>query len=90
VVLGDVAIESGKIKTEGKSLKNPMMLETPSEQLRPNEYIDTATLELLASWRRQDATDDAEKICAAEQELAEFKQAMNDARAHIGEPLLYP
>ena len=57
-----------------------MTLETPSDQPPVNGSIDAATLELLASWRRQDATDDPEEIRAAEQELAEFKKAMNDAR----------
>jgi hypothetical protein len=52
--------------------------------------IDTASLKLLASWRLQDATDDPEEVRAAEQELAEFKKAMNDARAAAGEPPLYP
>lgn len=52
--------------------------------------IDTATLELLASWRTQDATDNPEELRAAEQELADFKKAMNQRRAAAGEPLLYP
>jgi hypothetical protein len=52
--------------------------------------IDTATLELLASWRAQDATDNAEELRAAEEELADFKKAMNDNRARSGEPRLYP
>jgi hypothetical protein len=52
--------------------------------------VDTATLELLASWRTQDATDDPVDLRAAEQELADFKRAMNEGRAAAGEPLLYP
>jgi len=52
--------------------------------------IDTATLELLASWRAQDATDHPEDLRAAEQELADFKKAMNDNRTSSGEPRLYP
>jgi hypothetical protein len=52
--------------------------------------IDTATLELLAGWRLQDATDDPEKTRAAERELAEFKRAMNDMRFAIGAPPVYP
>ena len=62
----------------------------PMAQPSNDSSIDTATLELLASWRRQDATDNPEEIRAAEQELAEFKRAMNDNRALAGEPLLYP
>jgi hypothetical protein len=56
----------------------------------PNPEIDHATLELLASWRREDATDDPAVIRAAEQSVAEFKKAMNDNRIEAGEPVLYP
>ena len=52
--------------------------------------IDTATVDLLEAWRRQDATDSPEEIRAAEDELAEFKRAMNETRASAGEPLLFP
>jgi hypothetical protein len=52
--------------------------------------VDTATLELLASWRRQDATENPETIRAAEQELIEFKRAMNESRTSTGERLLFP
>jgi hypothetical protein len=55
-----------------------------------NDSVDTTTLDLLASWRRLDATDDPEEIRAAEQELAEFKRAMNDSRAVADELTLYP
>jgi hypothetical protein len=51
--------------------------------------IDTATLELLQGWRLQDAIDDPEEVRAAEQELTEFKRAMNENRTLAGEPLLY-
>ena len=59
-------------------------------QSSANGSIDNATLELLAKWRLEDATEDPEEIQAAEKELAEFKKAMNDNRARSGEPLLYP
>jgi hypothetical protein len=52
--------------------------------------IDTATLELFAKWRAEDATDDPEELRAAEQELAEFKKAMNENRAAPGARLLFP
>jgi hypothetical protein len=55
-----------------------------------NGAIDTATLELLARWRVQDATTDPEQIRAAEQELAEFKKALNESRTVAGEPVLFP
>lgn len=56
----------------------------------PARSIDTATLELFAAWKRQDATTDPEKIRAAELELAEFKKAMNENRLATGERLLFP
>jgi hypothetical protein len=52
--------------------------------------IDTETLELLEAWAREDATDDPEKLKAAQQELDEFKKAMNENRAASGERILYP
>ena len=62
----------------------------PVTHLPGNAPIDTVTLELLAQWRREDATDDPEKIREAEQELAEFKRAMNENRALSGESPLFP
>ncbi len=55
-----------------------------------NGSVDSATLELLASWRRQDFTTDPEQIRAAEEDLAEFKKAMNESRSATGEPVVYP
>ena len=52
--------------------------------------IDTETLELLEAWAREDATDDPEKLRAAQEELDEFKKAMNENRAACGERILYP
>ena len=52
--------------------------------------IDTETLELLETWAREDATDDPEKLRAAQKELEEFKKAMNENRAACGERILYP
>jgi len=54
-----------------------------------NSAVDTATLELLQGWRLQDATDNPEEVRAAEQELTEFKRAMNENRTLAGAPLLY-
>jgi hypothetical protein len=62
----------------------------PPPRQASNGSIDTATLELLARWRQQDATADPEQVRAAERELAEFKKAMNDNRTIAGEPILYP
>lgn len=60
--------------------------------VRPSNdtFIDYATLELLARWRTEDATDNPEELRAAEQELAEFKRAMNENRKQAGELPLYP
>ena len=62
----------------------------PILQSSASESIDSATLDLLASWRIEDATKNPEDVQAAEKELAEFKKAMNDNRTGSGEPLLYP
>jgi hypothetical protein len=62
----------------------------PSAHLPASGSVDSATLDLLEAWRLQDATDDPEALCAAEQELSEFKKTMNESRALAGEPLLYP
>jgi len=62
----------------------------PGAHLPSNALIDTVTLDLLTQWRCEDATDDPEKIRAAEQELAEFKRAMNENRTLSGEPPLFP
>ena len=56
----------------------------------PMASVDTATLELLASWKAQDATTDPEQIRAAEEEVSEFMKAMNENRAATGERLLFP
>ncbi len=63
---------------------------TPPPQVSGNGASDTATIELLASWRLQDATADPEQIRAAEQELAEFKKALNESRTVAGESVLFP
>ena len=63
---------------------------TPSAEPATNGSIDTATLELLASWRLEDSKATPDQIRAAEEELREFKRAMNEARSSTGQPLLYP
>ena len=62
----------------------------PLPQPAGNAPIDTATLELLAKWRSEDATADPEQLRTAERELAEFKKAMNENRTIAGEPVIYP
>jgi hypothetical protein len=56
----------------------------------PAGPIDTATIELLAAWKAQDATTDPEQIRAAEEEIAEFKKAMNGNREATGERIVFP
>jgi hypothetical protein len=68
-------------------MKQPMTSPPmPPPPQAPSGSVDTATLELLASWRQQDATTDPEQVRAAERELAEFKKAMNESRAGAGKP----
>lgn len=50
----------------------------------------TPTMALMKAWLEEDATDDPEEICAAEEELREFKRNMNLPRKEAGARLLYP
>ena len=52
--------------------------------------VDTATIDLLSVWQREDATSDPAQLKAAEEELAVFMKAVNEARTASGEPLVYP
>jgi len=52
--------------------------------------VDTATLELLAAWKAEDATTDPEVLRKADNEVAEFKKAMNETRSASGARLLFP
>ena len=54
-----------------------------------NGSIDTATLELLAAWKAEDATTDPEKLREADEEIAAFKKAMNENRAATGAQPLF-
>ena len=56
----------------------------------PMGSIDTATLELLAVWKAEDSTTDPEKLREADEEVAEFKKAMDENRAATGARLLFP
>jgi len=71
-------------------LKDSTTPDPPAPKVLAHESIDTATLELFAKWRAEDATDDPEELRAAEEELAEFKKAMNENRAATGARLLFP
>ncbi len=63
---------------------------TEDTRLAQEPVIDTATIDLLAEWRRLDATDGPALIRAAEEELAEFERAMNRNRTLVGARLLFP
>ena len=69
------------------STSQPVNVPPPSVHLGS---VDTATLELLASWKAQDATTNPEEIRVAEEEVSEFMKAMNRNRAAAGERLLFP
>ncbi len=74
-------------------MKQPTTLQLnvpPQPQGLSNGYIDTATLELLAAWKTEDATTDPEKLRDADEEIATFKKAMNESRAATGARLLFP
>jgi hypothetical protein len=79
------------MRAPGKFMRNPPQSEPVQPMALPprDAAIDTATLDLLAMWQREDATSDPDQIRAAEQELAEFKRAINDARATSDEQLVY-
>lgn len=53
------------------------------------QSVDVATLELLERWQQEDAAEDPAQIQSAEEEIADFMKAMNEARSSSGEPLLY-
>lgn len=52
--------------------------------------VDRATLDLLSIWQQEDATTDPVQLRVAEEELAAFRKAVNEARTASGEPLVYP
>ena len=52
--------------------------------------VDRATLDLLSLWQQEDATTDPTQLKAAEEELAAFRKAVNEARTASSEPLVYP
>ena len=71
-------------------MKQPSTIQRASAPPPPTGVIDTATLELLASWKAEDATTDPEKLREADEEIARFKKAMNENRAATGARLLFP
>jgi hypothetical protein len=80
----------GTIEVETNAMKQPSTIQPATGPLPPAAAIDTATLELLASWKAVDATTDPEKLLEADEEIAQFKKAMNANRAATGARLLFP
>ncbi len=82
-------IEAGR----ASAMKQPTTLQLnvpPPPHGLGDGSIDTATLELLAAWKAEDATTDPEKLREADEEIAAFKKAMNENRAATGARLLFP
>ena len=74
-------------------MKQPSTIQSanvPPPQMAQMGAIDAATLELLAAWKAEDATTDPEKLRQADEEVAEFKKAMNENRAAAGARLIFP
>ena len=80
----------GTIDVEPSAMKQPATIQPASAPPPPRGVIDTATLELLASWKAEDATTDPKKLREADEEIAQFKKAMNENRAATGARLLFP
>jgi hypothetical protein len=80
----------GRIEVEMSAMKQPSSIQPAGTSPPPTGVIDTATLELLASWKAEDATTDPEKLREADEEIAQFKKAMNENRAATGARLLFP
>jgi hypothetical protein len=72
-------------------MKQPSTIQPASTPPPPRMgSVDTATLELLAAWKAEDATTDPEELRKADEEVAAFKKAMNENRAATGARLLFP
>ena len=81
-------------------MRHPLQSEPPQTGLQGRlpasatspgpSYVDTATLSLLSIWQQEDATTDPVQLTAAEEELAAFRKAVNEARRASGEPIVYP
>jgi hypothetical protein len=82
--LGTIQVDSGAMKQS--STLQPASAPPPPAM----GSVDNATLELLAAWKVEDATADGEKLRQADEEVAEFKKAMNENRAATGARLLFP
>jgi len=82
-----------KLKQGDSAMKQPATIQfnvPPPPHELSNSSIDAATLALLAAWKAEDATTDPEKLREADEEVAEFKKAMNENRSATGARLLFP
>jgi hypothetical protein len=84
---GTIEAGSKTMKRQAKTVTRPIRRFAQSSN---GDTVDSVTLDLLANWRRQDATDNPHDIRVAEQEVAEFKKAMNDNRVLAGQPPVFP
>lgn len=58
--------------------------------LPPAHEENAASIALLQSWLKEDATDDPDEIQQAQSELEAFKQALNAERDRAGARRIYP
>jgi hypothetical protein len=80
----------GTIELKPDAMKQPSTIQSVSAPPPQMDPIDTATLKLLAAWKAEDATTDPERLREADEEIAEFKKAMNENRSATGARLLFP
>ena len=72
-------------------MREPYTIQPASAPLLPaGGSSDTGTLELLNRWKTEDATTEPEELRQADEEVAEFKKAMNENRAATGALLVFP
>lgn len=70
-------------------MKQPAVAESSTSPPPPGT-VDSATLEILALWKSADATTDPQALRESDEEVAEFKRAMNENRLATGARLLFP
>jgi hypothetical protein len=70
-------------------MNDPTKASLHASRIPAQHLIDTATLELLAAWKAEDATTDPDKLREADEEIAEFKKAMNENRSATSARLLF-
>ena len=62
-----------------------------SQEMKPGaDEKNAASIALLQSWLEEDATDDPDEIQSAQEELEQFKQAINAERERAGSRRIYP